>query len=101
MATQAVATQLPVRTAKQSSIHPLAPIDKQEIQAAVALVKTQWPANTDFQFKTITLEEPAKAETAPYLEAEFHGEALPHIDRRVFITYYLRKTVRFFSCRCR
>lgn len=95
MATQqdTVAVSLPVQTAKQNDIHPLAPINKQEIEATVSLIKSQWPAQTEFQFKSVTLEEPAKAETAPYLEAEFNGHPLPHIDRRVFVTYYLRKTV--------
>jgi hypothetical protein len=32
-----------------------------------------------------------------YIEAEFYGNQLPHIDRRVFVTYYLRQTVRQMS----
>lgn len=95
MATESVATQLPVRTSKHISIHPLAPINSNEIQNAVALVSAQWPAHTDLHFKAVTLQEPAKAEMLPYLEAEFSGSPLPTIDRRVFLTYYLRRTNKF------
>ena len=73
-------------------MHPLAPISPEEVQSAVAFVKSQWPANTDLHFKAITLEEPAKAEVVPYIEAEFHGYGLPQIDRRIFVSYYLKQT---------
>lgn len=86
-------TSLPVRTSKQSVTHPLAPLSAQEIQAASSLIYNQWPENTDLQFKVITLNEPAKAEMVPYLEAEFRGQRLPSIDRRVMVAYYIRKTV--------
>jgi len=86
-------TSLPVRTSKQSVTHPLAPLSAQEIQAASSLIYNQWPENTDLQFKVITLNEPAKAEMVPYLEAEFQGQRLPNIDRRVMVAYYIRKTV--------
>lgn len=95
MSTQAVETSLPVRVAKQNNVHPLAPLNADEIKNAVTLIRTQWPDNTDIHFKHITLEEPAKAECVPYLEAEFHGDQLPSIDRRVLVTYYLRKTNKF------
>lgn len=103
MATQSVSTDMPVRVAKHSTSHPLAPVSADEIKQAVSYIKAQWPANTDLHFKSVTLHEPAKAETVPYLEAEAAGQALPRIDRRVFSTYYLRKTVRpnrvkYFSC---
>lgn len=86
-------TSLPVRTSKQSVTHPLAPLSAQEIQVASSLIYNQWPENTDLQFKVITLNEPAKAEMVPYLEAEFQGQRLPSIDRRVMVAYYIRKTV--------
>lgn len=89
-----VSTSLPTRTAKRDEVHPLAPISPEEVENAVALVKTQWSANTNIHFKAITLQEPAKAEAVPYIEAEFHGYDLPHIDRRIFVSYYLRQTVR-------
>lgn len=95
MATESISTSLPTRPAKQAYIHPLAPISSTEIENAVALVKAQWPSGTDLHFKAITLEEPKKAEMVRFLEAEFHGGELPSIDRRVFVTYYLRKTNKF------
>lgn len=94
MSTEFVAPSLPLRQAKQTEQHPFAPLSGTEIKHAAALIKTQWPANTDLHFKSITLEEPAKAEAVPYIEAEFHGDALPSIDRRAMVTYYLRNTVR-------
>ena len=94
MATEAVSTTLPVRPTKQTETHPLAPISADEIKKAVELIKSQWPSSTDLHFKAITLQEPNKAEAVPYIEAEYHGYGLPHIDRRVFVTYYLRMTVQ-------
>ena len=93
MATESIAAPPPVYTAKHSEIHPLAPISADEIQNAVSIIKSQWPADTKFQFKSVTLQEPAKAEIVPYIEAEFHGHDLPNIDRRIFVTYYIRNTV--------
>lgn len=84
---------LPVRTSKTTVSHPLAPLSAQEIHTASSLIRTQWPEKTDLQFKVLTLEEPAKAEMVPYLEAEFKGQSLPSIDRRVMVAYYIRKTV--------
>ncbi|CAK1367288.1 unnamed protein product [Cercospora beticola] len=95
MATQSVANSLPVRTAKQNNLHPLAPLDRNEINNAVSLVRAQWPEGTDLHFKTIMLQEPAKAEMVPYFEAESQGSHLPTIDRRAFVTYYLRMTNKF------
>ena len=86
-------TSLPVRTSKSTVAHPLAPLSAQEIHEASSLIRNQWPEKTDLQFKVLTLEEPAKAEMVPFLEAEFKGQGLPSIDRRVQIAYYIRKTV--------
>lgn len=93
MATEQISTSLPVRAAKQTITHPLAQLTADEITNAVALTKAQWPTNADLHFKAVTLQEPAKAEAAPYLEAEFAGYELPIIDRRAFVSYYIRKTV--------
>jgi primary-amine oxidase len=87
-------TVLPVRASKQEVAHPLAPLSAQEIKAASSLIQNQWPENTDLQFKVVTLEEPAKVEMVPFLEAEFKGENVSAIDRRVMCVYYIRKTVR-------
>ena len=95
-----VESSLPVRTAKQSTTHPLAPIDATEIKQTVSHVRSQWPTGTDLHFKCITLQEPAKKEVVPYLDAEASGAPLPHIDRRVAVTYYIRKTVWQDLCLC-
>ena len=93
MSTDTVSTSLPVRSSKHNDLHPLAPSTREEIQNAVAIIKSQWPVDTDLHFKAITLQEPAKAEAVPYIEAEFNGYELPRIDRKIFVTYYLRQTV--------
>lgn len=96
MATESISTSLPMRgPSKQTETHPLAPINASEISNAVSLIRAQWPQGQDLHFKAITLQEPAKAEMVPYLEAESSGSALPTIQRRVFVTYYLRKTDKF------
>ena len=79
---------------KQWVAHPLCPITASEIKSAADLIKGRWPSKTDIHFKTITLEEPAKAELVPYLESEHRGSRLPHIDRKAFVSYYIRNTVR-------
>ncbi len=78
---------------KQIPAHPLCPITAAEIKRSAHLIRTLYPAKTDFSFKAITLEEPEKAQLVPYLDAEHSGGRLPHIDRKVFVCYYLRNTV--------
>lgn len=99
MATESIAAPPAVYTAKHSETHPFAPISADEIRNAVSIIKSQWPADTDFQFKSVTLQEPTKAEAVPYLEAEFHGDDLPNIERRIFVTYYIRNTVSIVMTR--
>ena len=94
MATKMEAS-LPLRTTTGSLAHPLAPLDAQEIKQAASFVRAQWPADTDLHFKSITLQEPAKTEVIPYLEAQIAGQGLPKIERRVTVTYYIRKTNKF------
>lgn len=89
---------------KQSEAHPLCPITSSEITRSAELIKRCWPTKTSFHFKAITLEEPAKTELVPYLEAEHKGCRLPHIDRRAFVSYYIRNTVSIqkdfpFACK--
>ncbi|KAI6900986.1 hypothetical protein KC318_g14652 [Hortaea werneckii] len=88
-----LSSSLPVRTSKQADLHPLAPLTADEIRAAASIVQSQWPTGSDLHYKTITLEEPAKAETVPFLEAEHSGKQLTTINRRALVTYYLRRTV--------
>lgn len=89
-------TTLPVRT-KARTQHPYAPLSTTEIVNASSLMKAKWPQGTDLQFKMVTLAEPPKKDVLPYLEAERTGTSLPHIDRVAFVSYYLRKTTKFFE----
>lgn len=79
--------------AKQTATHPLCPITTSEIRRSAELLRRQWPSKTEIHFKAITLEEPAKAQLVPYLEAEHKGSRIPQIDRRAFVSYYIRNTV--------
>ncbi|EOO03406.1 putative copper amine oxidase 1 protein [Phaeoacremonium minimum UCRPA7] len=72
--------------------HPLGPLTAKEISQSSALIKGQWPEGTLFQFKVVTLLEPAKAELIPYLSAEKSGQTPTDIDRRAFVVYYLKNT---------
>lgn len=74
--------------------HPLGPLSAQEILQSSDLVRSCWPGNVDCHFKVVTLLEPAKAELIPYLVAERAGQRPARIDRRAFVVYYLRGTVR-------
>src|SRR4051794_28785987 len=77
--------------------HPLCPITASEISNTAQLIKTSWPSHVDILFKVITLEEPQKKHFVPYLDAEHAGRTLPRIDRKAFVAYYLRNTVRFLA----
>ena len=74
--------------------HPLCPLTASEIKVSAKLVRSIYPANPDIQFKAITLEEPEKALLAPYLDAEHAGKRVPKLERRAFVSYYIRNTVR-------
>ena len=84
---------MPIRSSKTATLHPFAPLSRDEIHNAATLVRGQWPENTDFLFKAVTLEEPLKAEVIPYLDAERNNAALPTIDRKAMVAYYIRNTV--------
>ncbi|KAM0718053.1 hypothetical protein Q7P37_006385 [Cladosporium fusiforme] len=92
MATNAESHSLPIRVAKNAATHPLAPLNADEIKQAVSFITGLWPANTDLHFKCITLQEPAKADVVPYIEATNNGQAPNKIDRKVMVNYYIRKT---------
>jgi primary-amine oxidase len=81
--------------------HPFTPLTAAEIRHASALVKSLWPSSSasaavavEIHFKAVTLMEPAKKEMVPFLEAEQHGQAGVRIDRRAWVNYCLRNTVR-------
>lgn len=81
-------------TSTQYPIHPLGPLSAEEISRSANLIRGAWPEGTKFQFKVITLSEPAKVQLIPYLDAEKKGQATSPIDRRSFVGYYIRNTVR-------
>ncbi|ORX95352.1 copper amine oxidase [Clohesyomyces aquaticus] len=95
MSTEAVATSPTPRAVKGVSSHPLAPLSASEITLASSIIKASWPAHTDIHFKVITLQEPAKSDVLPYLEAEHGGKPLPAIGRKAFVNYYIRNTSKF------
>lgn len=95
MSVEQIAASLPIigkRTA--GAQHPLGPLTADEIRESARLIKGLWPSNIDLQFKSITLQEPNKAELIPFLAAEHSSQQTPAIERRSFIVYYLRNTVR-------
>lgn len=93
MSTATESPSLPIRVAKNVTTHPLAPLDANEIQKAVSSIRGLWPDGTDLHFKSISLHEPAKADVVPYIESIDNGQAPNKIDRKVMVTYYIRKTV--------
>ncbi|TVY23656.1 Copper amine oxidase [Lachnellula hyalina] len=88
-----LSTPLPLVGGKQPSPqHPLGPLTASEITNSSQLIKSLWPTQTNIQFKSITLQEPSKAELVPFLAAERTAQATPTIDRRSFVVYYIRNT---------
>ncbi|TGO73773.1 hypothetical protein BELL_0332g00030 [Botrytis elliptica] len=93
MSTAEVSTSLPFVGGKKTTLeHPLGPLTAAEILQSSQIIKSSWPAEVTLQFKSITLEEPKKAELVPFLAAEHSGSALPKIDRRSFVVYYIKNT---------
>ena len=92
-----VPVSLPLVGGKNASLqhpeHPLGPLTSAEISESANLIKALWPANTNIQFKTITLHEPSKADLTPYLVAEHAGQPTPAVERKSFVVYYIRNTV--------
>jgi Cu2+-containing amine oxidase len=74
--------------------NPLVPLRSSEIRAAVSLIEQQFPKDTVFQFKAITLREPDRRNAALYLDAQRHGELPKPLPREAFACYYIRHTVR-------
>lgn len=73
--------------------HPLSPLTAFEISTSSQLIHRLYPPRTDLHFKVVTLQEPAKAQIVPYLEAEHARTKKPFIERRSFVCYYIRNTV--------
>ncbi|KAK0114069.1 hypothetical protein ONS95_014308 [Cadophora gregata] len=93
MSTEQIISSLPLVGGKKTTPqHPLGPLTAGEITESANIIKSIWPANTNIQFKSITLQEPNKADLVPFLAAEHAGQSTPTIERRSFIVYYLRNT---------
>ena len=94
MSTEQVTSSPEAGVAKQvHPSHPLSPLTAAEITRSADLIRSLYPAKTNLQFKAITLEEPEKAQLVPYLDAEHNGSRLPKINRKAFVSYYIRNTV--------
>jgi primary-amine oxidase len=93
MAATEQVTDIPVHKSVAQVPHPLCPLSASEITQTANLVRSVWPAQTDLRFKIITLLEPAKKEFIPFIDAEAGGQALPAIERKAFVAYYIRNTV--------
>jgi primary-amine oxidase len=93
MLTEQILGSLPLVGGKTTLEHPLGPLTANEITESAKIIRSLWPANTDVQFKAITLQEPNKADLVPFLAAEHAGESTPTIERRSFVVYYIRNTV--------
>jgi Cu2+-containing amine oxidase len=77
--------------------HPLASLSEYEIRLTATLIKNLWSSSIDIYFKVITLLEPPKHELLEYFDADHRGSTLPYIERKAWVNYYLRNTVRQFS----
>ncbi|EFX05222.1 copper amine oxidase [Grosmannia clavigera kw1407] len=78
------------------AVHPLADLTAEEVVQAANLIRAQHPG-AQLAFKAITLEEPDKALTLQYLEAEHAGRSVLPPKRIAFAAYYIRKTTDFFT----
>lgn len=61
--------------------HPLDQLSAEEIRTAADIIRTTRPNGASIVFRTITLEEPAKAQLIPFLEAEHSGTLSPWTER--------------------
>jgi primary-amine oxidase len=81
MSTEQVPVSLPFVGGKKVTLqHPLGPLTAAEISESSRLIKAIWPSNTNIQFKSITLQEPNKADLIPFLAAEHAGKTTPTIE---------------------
>lgn len=94
MSAEQISSVLSVPVAKHVFTHPLSPLTSSEISNAAQLVQSLYPAGTTLQYKAITLCEPPKAQLVSYLEAEHNGGRPRDIERKAFVCYYIRNTVR-------
>lgn len=72
-----------------ASLHPFDPITPDEIQLAVRLLESTFPG-VKLRYKRIDLQEPAKHELIPYLEAERRGSPRPPKPARLLMAMFHR-----------
>ncbi|KAI5787166.1 copper amine oxidase [Geopyxis carbonaria] len=78
--TQTVSEKLNIRLSTQPP-HPLAQLATEEIHSARDIVRHARSTALSVVFRTITLEEPAKATLIPFLAAEHSGRLTPRTER--------------------
>ena len=96
MAVESGPLTLQGQSIKQIPEHPLSPLSAAEIQISASIVRSHLPGRPQIQFKNITLEEPLKASLVPYLDAERAKQRLPLVERKSFVSYYVKNTVPLF-----
>jgi len=72
-----------------ASLHPFDPITPGEIQLAVRILESAFPG-VSLRYKRIDLQEPAKNEVIPYLEAERRGDIRPRKPARLLAAMFHR-----------
>lgn len=72
-----------------TSLHPFDPITPGEIQLAVRILESAF-TGVKLRYKRIDLQEPAKHEVIPYLEAERRGEPRPRKPARLLMALFHR-----------
>lgn len=77
-------------------MHPLNPLLPDEITACCAILRAGFPLpeGNEFQFKAITLHEPAKADLLAWNEGAGPG---PLPAREGYLCYYIRHTDKFYE----
>ena len=93
MSTEQIPHVAEVGWTEHVAVHPLSPLAASEIVRAADFIRNLYPSSIKLQFKAVTLEEPEKSRLVPYLDAERGGRRLPSIDRKAFVSYYIRNTV--------
>ena len=76
--------------------HPLTPLTPAEISVCANALRSGFPlpAGNEFQFKAITLLEPAKVDILEWAEGRGKG---PKPARQGYICYYIRHTDKFYE----
>ncbi|KAL2205797.1 hypothetical protein CC79DRAFT_1349212 [Sarocladium strictum] len=74
---------------KSPDRHPFEPLQPDEIQLAVRLLRAEFP-DVQLRFKTLDIQEPVKEDVIPYIEAERTGQELPAVPDRIVYSLFHR-----------